>query len=94
MAILNDEFMNGLRLAMAASRFNTMNATYDGTDGELTMTWLNPAGTYSQTFTYLGQSSQELHDILRTLAGRLYAEYNADHPNTSRQDWLDSITDE
>lgn len=93
MATLNDTIMAGLRLAMRQSKFDTMTATYDGLDGELTMTWTNPAGTYAAAFYYEGQSNQELSDILRETAGMLFAEYNYDH-NTSRQDWVDSITDE
>lgn len=95
MATLNNTVLDGMRRMFASTQVQSITATYDGTDGELTMTWSNPDGTYVAPFTYTGRSTQELEDLLRKIGGRLYAEYASENGfyGNERQDWVDSITD-
>ena len=71
----------------------SIEGTYDGATGVVTMTFVNDSSTYELDFIYLGSEYLEFQERVIQTAGRLVAEHNTYMGIPSRQPFLDSVTE-
>lgn len=89
---ITNEILDPIREVFANQGFESLTGEYDGVDGSLTMTWLNPPATLNQTFTYTGASVADFKSLLFDTTARLVSRYNALYP-TDRSIFIDEVTE-
>lgn len=91
---IKDEILDPIRGVFANQGFHTLDGVYDGTDGLLTMIWLNPAATLSLTFTYTGATTADFKSLLFDTTSSIVKEYNATFGfATERQAFIAEVTE-
>jgi hypothetical protein len=71
----------------------TIEGTYDGENGTVTMTFVGDDSNYALDFTYSGVEYNEFREIVIQTAGRLVAAHNTKMGIPSRQPFIDSVTE-
>lgn len=71
----------------------TIDGTYDGTDGSVTMTFVGDVNNYTRDFVYRGWSYNGFQETVINTAGIIVAAHNVYVGIPSRQPFIDSVTD-
>jgi hypothetical protein len=71
----------------------TIEGTYDGENGTVTMTFIGDNNNYALDFTYTGVEYNEFREIVIQTAGRLVAAHNTSMGIPSRQPFIDRVTE-
>lgn len=91
---IKDEILDPIRAVFANQGFNTLKGEYDGLNGALTMTWLNPAASLTETFIYAGASVPDFKLLLMDTTSLLVSRYNATYGfPTEREIFLDEVVE-
>lgn len=92
---IKEEILGPIREVFASQGFSTLEGTYDGTDGELVMTWQNPPiATISETFHYAGANVADFKTLLFDKTSIIVQRYNATYGfATEREIFIDEVTE-
>lgn len=71
----------------------TIDGEYDGTTGEVNMTFVGDGNPYSGSFIYVGDSYNEFRERVIETAGFLVAEHNAFMSIPNREAFIQSVTE-
>lgn len=89
---ISSELLDNLRDVFKNQRFDTLTGTYDGVNGEITMSF--PEGdTEVQSFTYTGVEYVEFKEYLFVSAGECVKRHNANYYALDRTAFIESVTE-
>jgi hypothetical protein len=71
----------------------TIDGQYDGTTGEVTMTFVGDENLYDGSFIYIGDNYNEFRERVIQTAGFLVAEHNAFMSIPNREEFIESVTE-
>jgi hypothetical protein len=71
----------------------TIAGEYDGSLGEITMTFVGDTNTYSWEFDYDGSSYEQFREIVIQTAGYLVSLHNTAMGIPSREPFIESVTE-
>lgn len=90
---IKQEFLDYVFDLLAIHQPATIDGTYDGEQGSLTMTFTGDTNTYQFEFEYLGDSIIGFRETLCNTAGRLVAAHNTYMGLPNRDAFIASVTE-
>lgn len=91
---IKQELLDYVMEINAVHQPETIAGTYDGENGDLTMTFVGDENTYTMSFEYLGDSYNAFRETLCNISGRFVSAHNTYMGIPNRDEFIDSVTEE